>query len=395
MAVNLDDDFTDYWVTYDYVDNGYTYDGILVDAEGYWLGSVQDATIDVIGTPVNSNFTMSLSQGWELISNPLVLDVSVDSLTFTKDDETKAHADAVAAGWVNSMYGYDGSGYVSPTTFSPWSGYWLAVLETGVEMTFPIHRHDGSGSTRSRENEWGIAFNTQVTGASDGATIIGYAETATDGFDADFDAVEPPNPPGPEYVSLFIPHPEWDHLLGDRFSRDIRSAVPEDGFQEWVLSMESSETAAQLSWTLVDIPDDYEVGYSINNGVSFNDMRTVESVELSTDTEIIVHVGSQVLGIDETLIPSVFALHQNYPNPFNPVTTIRYDLPEDSDVRIKIYDLMGRQVKTLINSEQTAGYRNIRWNATNHLGQPVSAGLYMYVIQAGEFMETRKMVLLK
>jgi flagellar hook assembly protein FlgD len=95
------------------------------------------------------------------------------------------------------------------------------------------------------------------------------------------------------------------------------------------------------------------------------------------------------------LIPDVFAMHQNYPNPFNPVTQIRYDLPEDSYVSITIYDIMGRNIKSLVNTDQTAGYRSIRWNATNDLGEPVSAGMYIYMIQAGEFRQTKKMVLLK
>jgi flagellar hook assembly protein FlgD len=64
-------------------------------------------------------------------------------------------------------------------------------------------------------------------------------------------------------------------------------------------------------------------------------------------------------------------------------------------VNITIYDMMGRQVKTLVNGSQTAGYRTIQWDATNNIGQPVSAGLYLYTIQAGEFRQTKKMVLLK
>ncbi len=105
---------------------------------------------------------------------------------------------------------------------------------------------------------------------------------------------------------------------------------------------------------------------------------------------------SVTLAIDPvSLIPDVFALHQNYPNPFNPVTQIRYDLPEDSYVSITIYDIMGRNIKSLVNTDQTAGYRSIRWNATNNLGEPVSAGMYIYMIQAGEFRQTKKMVLLK
>ena len=94
-------------------------------------------------------------------------------------------------------------------------------------------------------------------------------------------------------------------------------------------------------------------------------------------------------------IPYTYHLFQNYPNPFNPVTKIRYDLPKDALVSITIYDIMGRSIRSLVKSRQTAGYRSIQWNATNNLGQPVSAGIYIYIIQAGEFMEARKLVLLK
>ena len=101
------------------------------------------------------------------------------------------------------------------------------------------------------------------------------------------------------------------------------------------------------------------------------------------------------MGIDGSMIPMEFALHQNYPNPFNPVTTLRYDLPENGLVNITIYDMLGRQVKTLINQIQDVGYRSVIWDATNDYGKPVSAGIYLYQIQAGEYISTKKMVLLK
>ena len=106
-------------------------------------------------------------------------------------------------------------------------------------------------------------------------------------------------------------------------------------------------------------------------------------------------VEATILSVDPDLIPEVFALHQNYPNPFNPVTQIRYDLPEDSDVSITIYDLMGRNIKTLLNKKESAGFRSISWDATNQNGEAVSAGMYIYLIQAGTFRETKKMILLK
>ena len=96
-----------------------------------------------------------------------------------------------------------------------------------------------------------------------------------------------------------------------------------------------------------------------------------------------------------SLKPKIFTLSQNYPNPFNPITSLRYDLPEDGLVNITIYDMMGRVVKTLVNSSQTAGYKSIQWNATNDRNESVSAGLYLYTIQAGEFRQTKKMVFLK
>ena len=94
-------------------------------------------------------------------------------------------------------------------------------------------------------------------------------------------------------------------------------------------------------------------------------------------------------------LPHAFNLYNNYPNPFNPVTTLRYDIPENSHVTITIYDMLGRQVKTLINQTQDAGYKSLIWDATNDYGKPVSAGIYLYQIQAGEYISTKKMVLLK
>ena len=109
----------------------------------------------------------------------------------------------------------------------------------------------------------------------------------------------------------------------------------------------------------------------------------------------IISVTLEWLGVDNDGLPTSYMIHQNYPNPFNPVTTLRYDLPEDALVNITIYDMMGRQVSTLVSSQQSAGYKSVQWNATNDKGAPVSAGLYLYTIQAGEFRQTKKMVLLK
>ena len=103
------------------------------------------------------------------------------------------------------------------------------------------------------------------------------------------------------------------------------------------------------------------------------------------------------LNIVENHLPSVsnVSIHQNHPNPFNPITSISYNLPKNELVNLIIYDMKGRIVKTLINDFQTAGKKSVQWNATNNLGELVSAGLYIYKAQVGNFVETKKMILLK
>ena len=98
--------------------------------------------------------------------------------------------------------------------------------------------------------------------------------------------------------------------------------------------------------------------------------------------------------IDE-IIPSVFALHQNYPNPFNPTTSIEYDLPNDSYTVVTVFDVMGKHVKTLVEKNQSAGFKTIRWDAKNDEGEGVAAGMYIYQIKSGVNIASKKMILLR
>ena len=94
-------------------------------------------------------------------------------------------------------------------------------------------------------------------------------------------------------------------------------------------------------------------------------------------------------------IPREFYLAQNYPNPFNPSTDIEFSIPIVSNVEIKIYDVLGREVATLINETLQPGKYKVRWNGTDRNGAFVSSGVYFYVMKAGKFVQTRKMMLLK
>ena len=107
------------------------------------------------------------------------------------------------------------------------------------------------------------------------------------------------------------------------------------------------------------------------------------------------YLDGETVSVYEEIFPMEFKLYPSHPNPFNPYTHIRFSLQTDAYVSITIYDMMGRQVRSLVNQQISAGYHTALWNSMNNLGSPVSAGVYIYSIQAGAFVQTRKMVLLK
>ena len=101
------------------------------------------------------------------------------------------------------------------------------------------------------------------------------------------------------------------------------------------------------------------------------------------------------IGAGASNLPKKFSLHQNYPNPFNPVTMIKFDLPKSADVVLKIYNILGQEVRTLINKRMPAGYHSVMWDSRNNEGRLVSSGVYLYRLKAGDFVVTKKMILVR
>ena len=120
-----------------------------------------------------------------------------------------------------------------------------------------------------------------------------------------------------------------------------------------------------------------------------------DSLKISGDDRVLYVNRYEYLKLEENGIPSSFALHDNYPNPFNPKTQIRFNLPQRNNVNIIIYNMLGQKVKVFSMINTPAGTHSITWNAANQNGQPLSAGVYLYQMISKDFVQTRKMVLLK
>ena len=128
----------------------------------------------------------------------------------------------------------------------------------------------------------------------------------------------------------------------------------------------------------------YEESGPLNRYLNYDNHRYFVSISFSN-----LNISSN------NIYPSSYRLFQNFPNPFNPTTIIEYELPRMELVSLKIFDVMGREVISLINKLQNPGRNFALWDGINSLGQPVSAGMYIYTIQVGKFIQSKKMVLLK
>ena len=117
---------------------------------------------------------------------------------------------------------------------------------------------------------------------------------------------------------------------------------------------------------------------------SFNTIIDIDGSKIELFYKTITNVDEGYSGILE------FSLAQNYPNPFNPSTTISYSIPEQSQVELKVFDVLGREVAMLVNKEQSAGSYKVEFDGSN-----LTSGIYFYRIQTGYFLQTKKMVLLK
>ena len=119
------------------------------------------------------------------------------------------------------------------------------------------------------------------------------------------------------------------------------------------------------------------------------DLARVTSWDLyGWDEELVTYLGQ---GHDpKALNPTEYSLSQNYPNPFNATTTIQYQLAEDGPVTLEVYNVFGQRVATLVDGRQGAGYKSVSWDASS-----VSSGLYFYRLSAGDYTETRRMMLVK
>ena len=179
---------------------------------------------------------------------------------------------------------------------------------------------------------------------------------------------------------------------------NVQTGTENYGYLWWLHDNEGTSYSARgFGGQVIAVYPDYELVIGAQSDIFGSDDINSHSNLLNDRINSIATIfeGYQYHDDSNVQSPSSFKLYSNYPNPFNPLTTIEYFLPKKEFVSITVYDILGNVVNNLVNENQNSGNQTVSWNAKNNFGDYMSAGMYVYTIQAGEFKATKKMVLLK
>ena len=180
-------------------------------------------------------------------------------------------------------------------------------------------------------------------------------------------------------------------VAGDIFDPNPRGAVftarQEQGHLEVLAARIGKQWSARGEGTLA------QLRFEVLRQDALQSLRPGESTLLNTSYR--QHAAPWERGAAEWFLPGQFELTQNFPNPFNPTTVIPFALPGDMHVRLAIYNILGQQIRTLVDGPMHSGFHRLMWNGHNDRGRQVAAGVYFYLLEAGPFRQTRKMTLVK
>jgi hypothetical protein len=367
--------------------------------KAYWLISARGRTIDFgSGNSLRSDLpaTLLLASGWNQIADPFAFPISWDAILAANGNP----------GEVGRPNLYDGS-YAVVDLLEPYKGYF--VLNSGRQaIPLRINPVAVEGATSSlkpgvlTEADWKIQIDARCQDARDHFNFLGIHHQASQNWDR-LDYPEPP--PIGQYISVYFPRNDWEMYPND-YTTDYRSDLGEG--QTWTFNVKSNIPGAEARLTfsgMETLPTDVQIWLldeklNIKQELQRDPVYILPAGSSGTNKALKLLIGSTDYLSNEisdlSLIPADFELSQNFPNPFNPVTSIRYGLPRTAKVQLKIYDLLGREVITLIdNKSEEAGFHLVNWNGQDKHGRAVASGLYIYRLAADEFVQTRKMVLVR
>ncbi|MBI1808218.1 MAG: T9SS type A sorting domain-containing protein [Ignavibacteria bacterium] len=355
--------------------NAFAYQGSYAQRDtlkigaGYWL-KFSSAGISYVTGAAIARETISVADKWNMIgtlTDPvLISDITPISPTTI----------------VSNYFGYsNSSGYYTEDTLKPGKAYWIKVntsgklvLKTGLGFIAP---KSSLAQSKSPDKSKYLAFeataghraNTLTVTDAKGREKTLYFSVASPEIDLNKYEL-PPSPPTEIFDVRYV-------------TNRIMEVADKERSKEATLRISAGEYPLTVAWKSHDIAQ---------GAVLIVDGKEIAMKE-DGETRILhptSHIKLRLLPAAGRELPKEFALYQNYPNPFNPSTVIRYQLPVSGYVTLKIYNVIGQEVATLVNEMQEAGYKSVDWNAI-----AFSGGVYYYRLVTGDFSSVKKLVVVK
>jgi hypothetical protein len=368
--------------------------------KAYWVITSQDRNIDFGKgrSMAPERQKVNIEPGWNQIADPFAFAVAWDTIYAASGRPEGIQKPSV---FENS--------YLPVDILRPYQGYFIYnPTDAEIDLVFPPVAASETASaqlarrTTLADDRWQIQISATADHAIDDYNFLGVAADAEAEWDK-YDFPEPP--PIGQYISLYFPQSDWS-----RFANRYTTSYVADGggVLSWNMQVETNvpDVEAELVFAgMQSLPTGY-AAMLVDDKLQVRQNLSVEPVyrfptgSSGTSKTLAVFVGeaeslhsAATTGIN---VPQTYQLSQNFPNPFNPSTAIRFGLPEPNQVTIRIYDLLGQEVVTLLDEVyKPTGYHTVNWRGTNDYGHPVASGMYLYRITAGAFRQTRRMLFVK
>jgi len=350
------------------------------------------------------SYRIPLHPGWNLVGNPFIFPIPIEKIS-------------LKSGRPVELRSYEGNwndpAKLKVASIQPFEGYALCN-NTTVPDTLLVNPDLSFGSSAFRrtaqevslsplkgqlQNLWSIRILAQCQEAQDVDNVAAIIPGAAKGFD-EWDRPEPPVIG--EYVSVYFPHLDWEPP-SPGYCTDARPAPLRGEIWEFEVTTNIHDKVNLTFESLEQTPKEFEVwivddALKLSQNLRETNHYAVAGTGQPKRLKLVVgnhdFVAEKLANTEA--VPTAYELSQNFPNPFNPATTIRYGLPKAERVTLKVYNLLGEEVVTLVDEAQReAGYHAAIWDGRNRSGQPTASGIYIYRLRAGSFVMTKKMVLAK
>ncbi len=320
--------------------DGYYVEDTLKTGKGYWLKFNDAGSVNITGQKVQ-NYSIQLPAGWNLFG-PFDFNVPTNEVTTNPPDII-----------ASSFFKYE-RGYKTTELLEVGKGYWVKLSQPG-RLIFPTVV--GKSSIKL-ENFFADALKISISDNSGNSSELYLVQNQ-------------------KLTSFELPPKPPSGIFDVRFENDKVAELFVDEFKTIEINSANYPIVIKIEGFNAQVMD------CINGKIINQDLKTGEKLFIN-DKNI------NLLRIRPTNLVYDFALYQNYPNPFNPVTVIKFSIPEVSNVKLSLYDVLGRKIKDLINDKLDAGIHSINFD-----GSELASGVYVYRLEAGKNVSIKKMMLIK